>query len=75
MASYDKFKANESRIMVATDLFGRGIDNVKVNLIINYDFPGTLEGYLHRIGRTGRFGTSGVVINFIDNENGNVYEL
>lgn len=51
---------------MATDLFGRGIDIERVNLVINYDFPEERETYLHRIGRAGRFGTRGVVVNFID---------
>jgi ATP-dependent RNA helicase UAP56/SUB2 len=54
---------------VATDLFGRGIDIERVNLVINYDFPEERETYLHRIGRAGRFGTRGVVVNFIDPHN------
>lgn len=63
--NYDLFKANGSRLLVATDLFGRGIDIERVNLVINYDFPFDRETYLHRVGRAGRFGTKGMAINFI----------
>lgn len=62
---YDLFKANGSRLLVATDLFGRGIDIERVNLVINYDFPFDKETYLHRVGRAGRFGTKGLAINFM----------
>ena len=59
------FKANGSRLLVATDLFGRGIDIERVNLVINYDFPIDRDSYLHRVGRAGRFGTKGLAINFV----------
>lgn len=72
--NYDFFKANGSRLLVATDLFGRGIDIERVNLVINYDFPTERDTYLHRVGRAGRFGTKGLAVNFIkaeeQNENG-----
>ena len=63
--NYDLFKANGSRLLVATDLFGRGIDIERVNLVINYDFPVDRDSYLHRVGRAGRFGTKGLAINFV----------
>lgn len=70
--NYDLFKANGSRLLVATDLFGRGIDIERVNLVINYgkryfysDFPTDRDSYLHRVGRAGRFGTKGLAINFV----------
>lgn len=65
MQNYDRFKANFSRLLVATDLFGRGIDIERVNLVINFDFPLNRDTYLHRVGRAGRFGTKGLAINFI----------
>ena len=43
--------------MVATNLFGRGIDIERVNVVINYDMPEEADTYLHRVGRAGRFGT------------------
>ena len=63
--NYDLFKANGSRLLVATDLFGRGIDIERVNLVINYDFPVDRDSYLHRVGRAGRFGTKGLALNFV----------
>ncbi len=66
--NYDTFKANGSRLLVATDLFGRGIDIERVNLVINYDMPDDRDSYLHRVGRAGRFGTKGLAINFIKPE-------
>ena len=54
--------------MVATDLFGRGIDIETVNMVINYDCPRKSEDYLHRVGRACRFKSSGVVITFVDQD-------
>ena len=51
--------------MISTDLLGRGIDIQQVNLIINYDLPSDTAKYIHRIGRSGRFGRKGVAINFV----------
>ncbi|KAI7899691.1 P-loop containing nucleoside triphosphate hydrolase protein [Cokeromyces recurvatus] len=56
------------RILVCSDLIARGIDIDKVNLVINVDFPWEIETYLHRVGRTGRFGTSGIAVNLIGPE-------
>lgn len=61
---YNEFKEFNKRIMVATDLFGRGIDIEKVNVVINYDMPADSDSYLHRVGRAGRFGTKGLAITF-----------
>jgi len=73
---YEAFKRNESRILVATNLFGRGVDIERVNIVINYDFPAddersgekAADTYLHRVGRAGRFGTKGVAISFVTSE-------
>lgn len=62
---YHDFKHGESRCLVCTDLFTRGIDIQSVNVVINFDFPTYAETYLHRIGRSGRFGHLGLAINFI----------
>jgi len=62
---YQQFKAFEKRILVATDIFGRGIDVERVNVVINYDAPDSADSYLHRVGRAGRFGTKGLSITFI----------
>jgi ATP-dependent RNA helicase UAP56/SUB2 len=70
---YNAFRKYESRILVATNLFGRGIDVERVNIVINYDFPNKDERapeppadqYLHRVGRAGRFGTKGLAISFV----------
>ncbi|KAI9467977.1 MAG: P-loop containing nucleoside triphosphate hydrolase protein [Benjaminiella poitrasii] len=56
------------RILVCSDLIARGIDIDRVNLVINLDFPWEIETYLHRVGRTGRFGTSGIAVNLIGPE-------
>lgn len=60
-----EFRSGSSRILISTDLLGRGIDIQQVNLIINYDLPTSTSQYIHRIGRSGRFGRKGVAINFV----------
>merc|ERR1712194_800018 len=62
---YKQFKEFQKRIMVSTDLFGRGIDIERVNIVINYDMPDDSDSYLHRVGRAGRFGTKGLAITFV----------
>lgn len=75
LAVYKAFKEGQKRILVATDLVGRGIDVERVNIVINYDMPETDERhgngadtYLHRVGRAGRFGTKGLAITFVSSE-------
>lgn len=60
-----EFRAGKSRVLIATDVWGRGIDVQQVSLVINYDLPSSRELYIHRIGRSGRFGRKGVAINFV----------
>merc|ERR1711934_566148 len=62
---YKQFKEFQKRIMVCTDLFGRGIDIERVNIVVNYDMPDESDQYLHRVGRAGRFGTKGLAISFV----------
>lgn len=62
---YNEFKEGKHRIMVCTDLLGRGIDIEKINIVINYDMPSESDQYLHRVGRAGRYGTKGLAISFI----------
>merc|ERR1712060_380087 len=59
------FRSGSSRVLITTDVLARGIDVQQVSLIINYDLPHQCENYLHRIGRSGRFGRKGVAINFV----------
>merc|ERR1712238_50388 len=65
---YKQFKEFQKRIMVSTDLFGRGIDIERVNIVINYDMPEDSDSYLHRVGRAGRFGTKGLAITFVSDD-------
>jgi len=60
-----EFRSGSSRVLITTDLLARGIDVQQVSLVINYDLPANRENYIHRIGRSGRFGRKGVAINFI----------
>lgn len=64
----EEFRSGASRVLIATDLWGRGIDVQQVSLVICYDLPQSRELYIHRIGRSGRFGRKGVAINFVRNE-------
>merc|ERR1719456_2234187 len=68
IARYKQFKEFQKRIMVCTDLFGRGIDIERVNIVINYDMPDDGDQYLHRVGRAGRFGTKGLALSFCSGE-------
>jgi len=63
-----EFRTGSSRILITTDLLARGIDVHGVSLVINYDLPRNFEKYIHRIGRSGRFGRKGVAINLISTE-------
>lgn len=65
---YKSFKDFNARILVSTDLFGRGIDIERVNVVINYDFPNDSDQFLHRVGRAGRFGTKGLAISFVSSK-------
>jgi translation initiation factor 4A len=63
-----EFRSGSSRVLITTDLLARGIDVQQVSLVINFDLPTQPENYLHRIGRSGRFGRKGVAINFMTSE-------
>jgi ATP-dependent RNA helicase RhlE len=62
------FKDKTSRVLVATDIAARGIDIDELSFVINYDIPNIPETYVHRIGRTGRAGASGIAVSFCDKE-------
>lgn len=59
------FRDGICRVLISTDLLSRGIDVQQVSLVINYDLPNNIESYIHRIGRSGRFGRKGTAINFV----------
>jgi len=61
------FKNGKTRMLLSTDLLSRGIDIQQLNLVINFDLPKSKETYVHRIGRSGRYGRKGVAINFVTN--------
>ena len=63
-----RFKAQDTRILVATDVLSRGIDIKDIDLIINYDVPNDPEDYIHRIGRTARAKATGVALTFINQD-------
>jgi len=68
LSRYQQFKDFKKRILVATDLFGRGMDIERVNIVFNYDMPDSSDTYLHRVARAGRFGTKGLAISFVADE-------
>ena len=63
-----EFRSGSTRVLITTDLLARGIDVQQVSLVINYDIPINKENYIHRIGRSGRFGRKGIAINFVTQE-------
>jgi len=62
--NYSKFKKGSCRVLITSDLFARGIDVQQVSIVINFDIPKNEHTYLHRIGRSGRWGRKGIAINF-----------
>lgn len=64
-AVLNQFRTGSSRVLITTDLLARGIDVHQVSLVVNIDLPRDPETYLHRIGRSGRFGRKGIAINFV----------
>jgi translation initiation factor 4A len=71
-----QFRSGSSRILITTDLLARGIDIQQISLVINYDLPSIRkkENYIHRIGRSGRFGRKGIAINFVTNNDYKIVE-
>ncbi|KAL6769938.1 hypothetical protein ACKKBG_A32960 [Auxenochlorella protothecoides x Auxenochlorella symbiontica] len=67
-AIMDEFRSGATRVLITTDVWARGLDVQQVSLVINYDLPNNRELYIHRIGRSGRFGRKGVAINFVKND-------
>lgn len=63
-----EFRTGSVRVLISTDLLARGIDVQQVSLVINYELPTNKENYIHRIGRSGRFGRKGVAINLVGPE-------
>jgi ATP-dependent RNA helicase DDX6/DHH1 len=73
---FHDFRNGNTRVLVCSDLLTRGIDIQAVNVVINFDFPKNAETYLHRIGRSGRFGHLGLAINLINwNDRFNLYKI
>lgn len=64
-----EFKSGRSPIMTATDVAARGLDVKDIKCVVNYDFPTSLEDYIHRIGRTGRAGAKGMAMTFFTHDN------
>jgi ATP-dependent RNA helicase DDX6/DHH1 len=73
---FHDFRNGGCRCLVSSDLFTRGIDIITVNVVINFDFPKNSETYLHRIGRSGRYGHLGLAVNFItDDDRDNLFMI
>ena len=62
------FRSGKTRLLITTDILSRGIDIQQVSLVINFDMPKEIENYVHRIGRTGRCGKTGVATTFINKD-------
>jgi superfamily II DNA/RNA helicase len=63
--SFNQFKNGSSRVLISSNVTARGIDIQQVGVVINFDLPKDIHTYLHRIGRSGRWGRKGTGINFI----------
>ncbi|GAA6009419.1 hypothetical protein JCM11491_003550 [Sporobolomyces phaffii] len=75
-AALNSIRTGENDVLVATDLAGRGIDVPNVSLVVNFQMSNTIEAYIHRIGRTGRAGKTGVAITFLsDADEDLMYDL
>ncbi len=68
----EQFRLGKVRILITTDLLARGIDIQQISLVINYDMPKYTQTYIHRIGRSGRYGREGVAINFVTRREKNI---
>ncbi len=73
-ALLDQFARGNIKVLVSTDLAARGLDTSWVNHVINYDFPRSIQDYLHRIGRTARAGRGGVVSSFVTGKDEGLFE-
>lgn len=67
--SLDAFRSGETWLLISTDVLARGIDFAGIETVLNFDCPASLDDYVHRIGRTGRGGKTGVAITFFTEEN------
>jgi len=67
----ESFRKGNTRVLISTDLIARGIDVHSVSTIFNYDLPNNKYNYIHRIGRSGRYGRKGIAINFVLEPSGN----
>jgi len=65
MNAYQEFKSGKYRVCISSNVTARGIDIQQVSTVINFDIPKDIHTYLHRIGRSGRWGRKGTAINFI----------
>jgi translation initiation factor 4A len=70
--SFNEFKSGKSRVLISSNVTARGIDIQQVSIVINFDIPKCVHTYLHRIGRSGRWGRKGVGINFITRRDINI---
>jgi translation initiation factor 4A len=73
-SSFNEFKTGTSRILISSNVTARGIDIQQVSMVFNFDIPKCVHTYLHRIGRSGRWGRKGVGINFITRRDRNIME-
>jgi superfamily II DNA/RNA helicase len=69
-----EFRKGNIRVLIASDLIARGIDIEQVKVVINFDIPNRKETYIHRIGRTGRFGRKGIALNFVTKDDAEMME-
>ena len=66
--TFQSIKEGKTKVIIATDVFCRGMDFININFVVNYDMPKDSDSYLHRVGRAGRFGTKGVTVSLVSGE-------
>lgn len=71
--SLAQFRAGKFKVLVATDVVGRGIDIPQVDAVVNYDMPKQIESYVHRVGRTGRAGAQGLSVTFVTDKDKHLF--
>jgi len=74
-AVFKTFRSGGSRVLISSDVTARGIDIQQVSTVINFDVPNNVHTYLHRIGRSGRWGRKGLAVNFITKQDINQMKM
>ena len=72
--AFSEFKTGKHRVLISSNVTSRGIDIQQVSCVINFDIPKDVHNYLHRIGRSGRYGRKGCAVNFVTRKEKNILQ-